>query len=72
MKILVQAHARSNKSEVVKKEEGEYDVYTTKLPRKDTANKAIIKLLAEHFGVAKSCVLINKGRTSNKKIIEII
>ncbi|MEA1926446.1 MAG: DUF167 family protein [Patescibacteria group bacterium] len=72
MKISVQVHTRSNKSEVAKKREGEYDIYTTKLPQKDAANKAIIKLLAEYFDVTQSCVLINKGRISNKKIIEII
>ena len=35
------------------------------------ANKAVVKLLAKHFGVAKSCVRIISGATSKHKTIEI-
>ena len=35
------------------------------------ANQALIKALAEHFGVAKSCVTIVAGQRSRHKIVDV-
>lgn len=35
------------------------------------ANRALIKVLAKHFGVAKSCVTIVAGNRSRHKIVEV-
>ncbi|MBI4034479.1 DUF167 domain-containing protein [Candidatus Saccharibacteria bacterium] len=35
------------------------------------ANAALIKILAEHFGVSKSQVRIVQGRTSRTKVVEV-
>lgn len=35
------------------------------------ANKAVIALLAKHYGVAKSQVTIMRGNTSRHKVVEV-
>jgi len=40
-------------------------------PVEGEANRAVVALLAKHFGVPKSSVIIVKGLTSRNKIIEI-
>lgn len=74
-------HARENK---VEKQHGLFDnvhqlsygesykVYVTAPPEDGKANKKLIELLAEHFGVAKSQVRIIKGEISRNKIVEIL
>ncbi len=41
-------------------------------PIKDKANVAIMKKIAEHFGIPKSQVRIIRGAKSQDKIIEIM
>ncbi|MDR1207382.1 MAG: DUF167 domain-containing protein [Rickettsiales bacterium] len=45
--------------------------YTTVAPADGKANDAVIKLLSEYFGVAKSRIKIAKGKTSRNKVISI-
>jgi len=40
-------------------------------PEKGKANEAVIALLAKHFKVSKSNVVILRGKTSSKKVVEI-
>ena len=47
-------------------------VKVTAPPDKGKANAALVKLLAKHFGVAKSAVSIASGETARLKIVEII
>lgn len=47
-------------------------VYLREKPVDGAANTALVKLLAKHFDVAKSCVIIRSGTSSRHKIIEII
>lgn len=46
-------------------------VGVTATPEKGKANGAIIKKIADHFGVPKSSVRIISGASARKKIIEI-
>jgi uncharacterized protein YggU (UPF0235/DUF167 family) len=46
-------------------------VYTAAAPEDGKANEAVVKLLAAHFGVPKSCVKILRGQTCRDKIVEI-
>lgn len=46
-------------------------VYVTAVPEDGKANEAMIRLLAAHFDVAPSSVVIVRGHTSRHKIIEI-
>jgi uncharacterized protein (TIGR00251 family) len=41
-------------------------------PEKGRANRELIELLADHFGVAKSRVRIVRGEKTHNKIVEII
>lgn len=47
-------------------------VYLREKPVDGAANTALIKILAEHFRVAKTCVVIKSGATSRHKLIEIL
>lgn len=47
-------------------------VYLREKPIDGAANTALIKILADHFRVAKSCVVIKSGATSRHKLIEIL
>ena len=41
------------------------------VPEDGKANKALIELVARHFGIAKSAVRLISGETSRKKILRI-
>lgn len=47
-------------------------VYLREKPVDGAANTALIKVLAEHFRVAKTCVVIKSGAASRHKLIEIL
>lgn len=49
-----------------------YIVYLREKPHDGEANAALIKLLADYFCVAKSCVEIKNGAKGHQKTIEII
>ena len=71
MKFSAQIKAGSKMDEV--KREGNSLVIKTKAPaREGKANKAIIKLLAEYFGVPQSAIAIKSGLGSKNKIIEVV
>ena len=50
----------------------ELTVYLREKPIDGEANQALIKLLAKHFGVAKTCISIKTGARGRQKIVEII
>lgn len=49
-----------------------YIVYLREKPHDGEANAALIKLLADYFDVAKSCVEIKAGAKGHQKTLEII
>jgi hypothetical protein len=49
-----------------------YIVYLREKPHDGEANQALIKLLADYFGVAKSCIEIKSGTKGHQKTLEII
>lgn len=46
-------------------------VYTNAAPTDGAANAAVIKMLAKHFDVPKSCISIIRGETSHDKVIQV-
>ena len=70
MKIQVEVKPNS-KTEEVSQESDSFIVRVKEPPREGKANQAVIKLLAEHFGVPKSQVRIVSGLRSRNKIIEV-
>jgi len=71
MKINVKVITRAHKNIVEKRDNENYIVRTTIAPIDNRANKAVQKLLAKYFSVAKSCVQIIKGDKSKNKIVDI-
>jgi hypothetical protein len=70
LKIKIRVAPRSSRDEVVKTGD-EYVVRVKAQPREGKANEAVIKLLAEHFGVTRSSVRITSGLSGRNKIVEI-
>ena len=70
MKIQVKVKPNS-RSEEVSREGDSFIVRVKEPPREGKANQAVIKLLAEHFGVPKSRVRILSGFRSKNKVIEV-
>ena len=71
MKIQVKAKPNS-KSEEVSREGDSFLVKVKEQTKEGKANQAVIKLLAEYFGVPQSHVRILGGFRSKSKIIEVI
>ena len=70
MKIQVKVKPNSRTEELSR--EGDSFVVNVKEPPKEgTANRAVIKLLAHHFGVPQSQVRILSGFRSRNKVIEV-
>lgn len=72
MKIFIKAKVHARESKVEKVDDGSLVVHVKEAPEKGKANWAIIELLAEHYGVPTTSVRIVTGRTSTKKLIEIV
>ena len=70
MKIQVKAKPNS-KTDEVSQEGDSFIVRVREPPKEGKANQAVIKLLAEHFGVPQSQVRILSGFRSSNKVIEV-
>lgn len=71
MKISVRVKTNSKESKVEKIGENLFLVYVKSLPVENRANKELIELISEYFGVKKSKVSIVSGEYSKNKIVEI-
>ena len=70
MKIQVKVKPNSRTEEL--RQEGDSFIVKVKEPPKEgKANQAVVKLLAEHFGVPHSRVRILSGFRSRNKVIEV-
>ena len=70
MKIRVKVMPNSKVEEVL--EEGDGFLVRVKEPAKEgKANRAVIKLLADYFGVPQRQVVISSGFASRNKVIDI-
>ena len=71
VKIRVKVKPNSGTEEL--SQEGDSFIVKVKEPPKEgKANQAVIKLLAEHFGVSQSQVRILSGLKSRSKVIKIV
>lgn len=50
---------------------GNLTVYLRERPHQGSANNALIKLIADHYGVAKTKIKIIRGLASRDKVIRI-
>ena len=73
MKIEVIVKPGSKKGPAVEVvENGSLKVYVREVAADGKANEAVIKLLAKHYGTAKSNVQILRGHTSRTTLIQIL
>ena len=70
MKIQVKVKPNS-KIQEVSQEGNSFAVKIKEPPREGKANRAVIKLLAEHFDVPKTQISIVSGLRSRNKVIEV-
>ncbi|MDR1696986.1 MAG: DUF167 domain-containing protein [Rickettsiales bacterium] len=70
MKINVRVTPGAKKNSV--SDSDSVRVWTTARATDGHANTAVVKLLATHFGVAKSRVKIVRGATGRDKVVEIL
>lgn len=69
LSVKVKAKARKNSVEIT----GDGVVVCVTAPAtKGKANEAVSELLARHFGIAKSKVILIRGDKSREKLFEII
>lgn len=69
IKIRVKPNSKINK--VKQNEDGSYAVSLTATPIEGKANSQLIKVLADHLGVAKSRITIKSGQKSRDKLVII-
>lgn len=69
--LTVRVTPRSAKTEVIGNADGVLQVRIAAPPVDNAANEVLIKLLAKHFGVAKTSVDIVGGAASRNKRVRI-
>ena len=70
VKVKVSAGARGEKVEVTG--DGSLKVRVTAPPEKGKANKRVLQLVAEHFAVPVSQLVLVGGHTKRDKVIELL
>lgn len=68
--VTVKPHSKKGPL-VLTTSNNELTVYLREKPVDGEANQALIRLLAEHFGVAKSCIRIRTGARGRQKLVEV-
>ena len=71
MKVTIQVKPNARKEAVETLPSGELKVSVNAPPQEGRANEAVIRLLAEHYGVPKSKVTIKLGASGRRKVVEI-
>ncbi len=71
MKIFVKVKPGAREERIEKISENNFSVWVKEKPHEGRANEAAIRVLAEHFGVPKSDIVLLKGKTSRQKIFAI-
>lgn len=70
MRIIVKVKLKAAREGVTETAPGTYEVSVNEPPEKGKANRAVVRLLAEHLGVPVSRISIIAGHASRSKIVE--
>lgn len=62
----------SKKGPLVLQNDKQLTVYLREKPIDGAANTALVKLLSQHFDVAKSCIVIKSGMSSRQKLVDVV
>lgn len=71
MKYNIRVIPRSSRNSIEEVSSNTYKVRLTAAPIDNEANIKLIKLLSEHFDVAKTRIKIVSGLTSKNKIVDV-
>lgn len=71
MKIFVRVKPNAKQEKIEKAGERDFLIWVKEKPQEGKANQAVIRVLAEYFGVLKSEVILLKGQTSREKVFEV-
>lgn len=71
MKKRVKAKPNAKKQQLITESDGSLTAYLKSSPTDGKANKELIELLAQFFGVSRSKVFIRSGLTSRIKLVDI-
>lgn len=71
MKISVKVKPNAKQEKIEKINVNHFLIWVKEKPQEGKANKAVIKVLAEYFGVSQSRVVLLKGHSAKEKIFEI-
>lgn len=71
MRVVVRVKPGSTKGPLVEQTEEGLVLYVKEKAVDGAANEGVIKLIAEHFGVAKSRVSVVRGHTARIKQIDV-
>jgi len=72
MKIFVKVRPKAKEEKVIKISETNFKVWVQEPPEKGRANQAVLRALADYFGIRLANIKIISGSTSKLKVIEII
>ncbi len=67
MTVIITAHPNSKRPRIEKDLFGGLHIYVNQPPLEGKANKAVAEVLAEHFKVSKSKVVLIRGEKSKQK-----
>lgn len=71
MRISVKVKPNARENRIEKTGDNQFSVRVKAKPQKGEANQAVIEILAEYFGIAKSRIALQRGATSKQKIFGI-
>lgn len=71
LSIKVKVKPKSKREYVKKISEDEYEVAVKDPPEKGKANKRLVELLSQYFGISKTDVFIIKGQFSRIKVVRV-
>jgi len=71
MKISVKVKPIAKQEKIERINESHFLIWVKERPQEGKANKAVVKVLSEYFGVPQSQVVLLKGQSSKGKIFEI-
>ena len=69
--VKIRVVPNASRNEVIEEPDGSLKVRVNAKAIEGKANKAVIEVLAEHFGVKKSQVRILAGEKGREKVLEI-
>jgi len=71
MIFSVKAHPGSSEEKLEVVDDVSFEIWTREPPENGRANRAVERLIAEHFDVPKSTVVVFRGRSSRNKLIKV-